>query len=113
MKRKLCSGFNLFLILIILFGLVGCTGEGPNTRGESIRNDKSEPGTQQVRVEERVLTSGTVVEVAESLIPAVVGISTIEITRDSMWGGRCCQGYRIGVVVHPLDIYDQRSRGRW
>ena len=107
MKRKLYWGFSCLLILIILLGLAGCSGEGSNTREEdSIRNDKPVPRAQQVKVEERVLTSGTVVEVAESIIPAVVGISTIEISRDSMWGEAVAiKGIGSGVVVHPFDIY--------
>ncbi|MGI6373570.1 MAG: S1C family serine protease [Caldicoprobacterales bacterium] len=104
MKRKLYWGFSCLLILIILLGLAGCSGEGSNTREEdSIRNDKPVPRAQQVKVEERVLTSGTVVEVAESIIPAVVGISTIEISRDSMWGEAVAiKGIGSGVVVHPF-----------
>lgn len=97
---------NCLLILAILLSAVGCARERPDIQGENLtQNDALRPGSgvERVRARERVLTSGTVVDVAESIIPAVVGISTIEITRESMWGeAMAVKGVGSGVVVHPF-----------
>lgn len=62
---------------------------------------EARPQGEQIGVRDRVLTSGTIVEVADSVIPAVVGVSTTEITRESMWGEPITlKGVGSGVVVH-------------
>ena len=97
--------FNFLLVSAILLNIVGCTQKRPYHPQENPTQEtepESKLRAQQTKTQERVLTSGTVVEVADSIIPAVVGISTTEITRESMWSEPIAiQGVGSGVVVHP------------
>ena len=70
--REKLIGALAFVNPDYLAWLSGVLGRRIKFGGGFNPNDKPVPRAQQVKVEERVLTSGTVVEVAES-ISAVVG----------------------------------------
>lgn len=104
MKRTPYIVLSFLLIFTVFFGPIGCTQKRPDFPPEGQTQEPkhgSRPETQQTKTQERVLTSGTVAEVAHNIIPAVVGISTLEIARESMWGEPIAlQGVGSGVVVH-------------
>ncbi len=104
MYKSCYNFFRFMLVLAALLSFIGCIQERPyNDQGN--RTQEIEPESKQIEqlsdTQERVLTSGTVVEVADSVIPSVVGISTTEITRESIWSEPVAlQGVGSGVVVH-------------
>lgn len=110
--RRYGAVFCLFLILVLLMNIVACTQEKPYKpqRQNQIQDTQPESGARlqqvetrdQVETQDRVLTSGTIVEVANRVTPAVVGISTIEFTRENLWSEPVAvQGVGSGVIVHP------------
>ena len=101
-----------FLLIPVLLNFAACTQEKPYTpqQQNQVQDTQPESGArlqqvetqEQVKTQDRVLTSGTVVEVADSIIPAVVGISTVEFTRENLWSEPVAvQGVGSGVIVHP------------
>lgn len=105
MKRNYYIFFTFLLVLAVSINIGGCTQERSDIQSENqTREDEPvpQPMAEQSKNQGRVLTSGTVAEVADAIIPAVVGISTTEITRESMWEEPIAiQGVGSGVVVHP------------
>lgn len=99
--------FNFLLVSVILLNIIGCSQSKSNPPQEN-RIQQSEAESKlglkdgQTEKQDKVLTSETVAEVADNIIPAVVGISTTEIARESMWSEPITiQGVGSGVVVHP------------
>ncbi|MFY9177486.1 MAG: trypsin-like peptidase domain-containing protein [Caldicoprobacterales bacterium] len=106
MRGNFRAVFYFLLISALLLSVIGCTQEKPYRPEAKEQTQELQPNSnlklQQVQTQDRVLTSGTIVEVAHSVIPAVVGISTVEFTRENLWSEPVAvQGVGSGVVVHP------------
>lgn len=103
---------KLPLIIVIFFfslslwvNMSGCTWREPAREGERtpVERIKFNEEIPEIKDPDKALTRGTVAEVAQSIIPCVVGISTIEISRESLLSEPVAiNGIGSGVVVHPF-----------
>ena len=104
--KKICYIILILLVnLAILFSIIACTQKRPYSPQENQTPEvrfQPQQGTEDDQSQERLSTGDPIVGVAHSIIPTVVGISTTEITRESMWSQpETIQGVGSGVVVHP------------
>ena len=87
--KRICYIILILLVnLAILFSIIACTQKRPYSPQENQTPEvrfQSQLGTEEDQSQERLSTGDPIVGVAHSIIPTVVGISTTEITRESMW----------------------------
>lgn len=88
------------IVLAIFLGVSGCTTLPQRPKGSGEVEPPGPIRSESVRHNEEILTEGTIAQVAHRIIPSVVGISTTETARESLWSQPVTlQGVGSGVVV--------------
>ncbi|HZJ83690.1 MAG TPA: trypsin-like peptidase domain-containing protein [Clostridia bacterium] len=100
--RRTCSNMIvLLLICAIAFCTFGCGEKSPPNSDAREAQPDTQLKVQPIKAEDRIITEGSVIDVAQKLIPSVVGISTIETTRQYLWSEpNITRGVGSGVIVH-------------
>lgn len=95
---------TILLVILTLLSMMACTGLRPFRLPEEPYRYETEQARKEFTENQQpeVLSGkGAIAEVVQKISPAVVGISTVETTRESIWEGPVTvQGLGSGVIVH-------------